>query len=413
MLKKMRWHFILAAMAAVFIMLAAVVTGINVWNYHTTAKRADQRIQEIFDFEVGKGNMSETDSPEPAPPEIFDRPDDRDPEAPYTTRFFIVRLDESEKVTDVSTDFIASVDKEEAEEFAYSVLNKKRQQGYYKDYRFQAFTDDSENIVIFLNSAMELHSARNVLLISCLVGVGCFLIVFLLVLVLSRQAMKPYIRNIERQRRFITDASHEIKTPLTSIGTSVDVIEMEYGQDEWTRNIHRQTEKMSRMVADLVTLSRLDEENPFLDKVEFSLSDAAWEVAEPFTSLAKAQGKNYSQRIEENLTLCGNPDAARQMISVLLDNALKYSDENGIIRLDVYKDHGKTKIEVYNTCVLEDTKDLSRLFERFYRPDDSRSGRTGGSGIGLSIAQAVAEAYGGKIKVRSKDGRSILFQVII
>ena len=413
MLKKMRWHFILAAMAAVFIMLAAVVTGINVWNYHTTAKRADQRIQEIFDFEVGKGNMSETSSPEPAPPEIFDRPDDRDPEAPYTTRFFIVRLDESEKVTDVSTDFIASVDKEEAEEFAYSVLNKKRQQGYYKDYRFQAFTDDSENIVIFLNSAMELHSARNVLLISCLVGVGCFLIVFLLVLVLSRQAMKPYIRNIERQRRFITDASHEIKTPLTSIGTSVDVIEMEHGQDEWTRNIHRQTEKMSRMVADLVTLSRLDEENSFLDKVEFSLSDAAWEVAEPFTSLAKAQGKNYSQRIEENLTLCGNPDAARQMISVLLDNALKYSDENGIIRLDVYKDHGKTKIEVYNTCVLEDTKDLSRLFERFYRPDDSRSGRTGGSGIGLSIAQAVAEAYGGKIKVRSKDGRSILFQVII
>ena len=413
MLKKMRWHFILAAMAAVFIMLAAVVTGINVWNYHTTAKRADQRIQEIFDFEVGKGNMSETDSPEPAPPEIFDRPDDRDPEAPYTTRFFIVRLDESEKVTDVSTDFIASVDKEEAEEFAYSVLNKKRQQGYYKDYRFQAFTDDSENIVIFLNSAMELHSARNVLLISCLVGVGCFLIVFLLVLVLSRQAMKPYIRNIERQRRFITDASHEIKTPLTSIGTSVDVIEMEHGQDEWTRNIHRQTEKMSRMVADLVTLSRLDEENPFLDKVEFSLSDAAWEVAEPFTSLAKAQGKNYSQRIEENLTLCGNPDAARQMISVLLDNALKYSEENGIIRLDVYKDHGKTKIEVYNTCVLEDTKDLSRLFERFYRPDDSRSGRTGGSGIGLSIAQAVAEAYGGKIKVRSKDGNSILFQVII
>lgn len=413
MLKKMRWHFILAAMAAVFIMLAAVVTGINVWNYHTTAKRADQRIQEIFDFEVEKGNMSEPASPEPAPPEIFDRPDDRDPETPYTTRFFIVRLDESEKVTDVSTDFIASVDKEEAEEFAYNVLNKKSQQGYYKDYRFQAFTDDSENIVIFLNSAMELHSARNVLLISCLVGVGCFLIVFLLVLVLSRQAMKPYIRNIERQKRFITDASHEIKTPLTSIGTSVDVIEMEHGQDEWTRNIHRQTEKMSRMVADLVTLSRLDEENPFLDKVEFSLSDAAWEVAEPFTSLAKAQGKNYSQRIEENLTLCGNPDAARQMISVLLDNALKYSDENGIIRLDVYKDHGKTKIEVYNTCVLEDTKDLSRLFERFYRPDDSRSGRTGGSGIGLSIAQAVAEAYGGKIKVRSKDGKSILFQVTI
>ena len=316
-------------------------------------------------------------------------------------------------VTDVSTDFIASVTQTEAEEFARKVLNEKRQVGYYKNYRFQIFTEENDNIVIFLNTTMELHSAWNVLLISGLVGMVCFLAVFFLVILLSQKAMKPYIRNIERQKRFITDASHEIKTPLTSIATSVDVIEMEHGEDEWTKNIHSQTAKMSRMVSDLVTLLRLDEENPFPDKTEFSLSDAAWEVAEPFASLAKAQGKKYSQRIEENLTLCGNPDATRQMISVLLDNAMKYSDENGTIRLDVYKVHGKTKIEVFNTCVLEETQNLSRLFDRFYRPDNSRSRKTGGSGIGLSIAQAVAEAYGGKIKVSSKDGKSIMFQVTI
>lgn len=416
MLKKMRWHFILAAMLAVFIMLVAVLAGINVWNYHTTAERADQRIQEIYGFESGKVpgmENSEENASQPVPPDIFNRPDDHDPEAPYTTRFFIVRLDEEGNVTDVSTDFIASVTQTEAEEFARKVLNEKRQVGYYKNYRFQILAKKNDNIVIFLNTTMELRSVRNVLLISCLVGVVCFLVVFLLVILLSKRAMKPYIRNIERQKRFITDASHEIKTPLTSIATSVDVIEMEYGEDEWSRNIHKQTSKMSRMVADLVTLSRLDEENPFLERTEFSLSDAVWEVAEPFASLAKAQGKKYSQRIEENLTLCGNPDATRQMISVLLDNAMKYSDENGTIRLDVYKVHGKTKIEVFNTCVLEETQNLSRLFDRFYRPDNSRSRKTGGSGIGLSIAQAVAEAYGGKIKVSSKDGKSIMFQVTI
>lgn len=416
MLKKMRWRFILAAMLAVFIMLVTVLAGINVWNYHTTAERADQRIQEIYGFESGKVpgmENSEENASQPVPPDIFNRPDDHDPEAPYTTRFFIVRLDEEGNVTDVSTDFIASVTQTEAEEFARKVLNEKRQVGYYKNYRFQILAKKNDNIVIFLNTTMELRSVRNVLLISCLVGVVCFLVVFLLVILLSKRAMKPYIRNIERQKRFIIDASHEIKTPLTSIATSVDVIEMEYGEDEWTRNIHKQTSKMSRMVADLVTLSRLDEENPFLERTEFSLSDAVWEVAEPFASLAKAQGKKYSQRIEENLTLCGNPDATRQMISVLLDNAMKYSDENGTIRLDVYKVHGKTKIEVFNTCVLEETQNLSRLFDRFYRPDNSRSRKTGGSGIGLSIAQAVAEAYGGKIKVSSKDGKSIMFQVTI
>lgn len=435
MLKKMRWHFILAAMLAVLIMLVAVLAGINGWNAYTTARRADQRIQEIYTFEAGNGpemqeNTRQEVGPEeggrnenPAegswaeagsavlPPDFQNRPGEHDPEAPYTTRFFIVKLDSEENVTDVSTDFIASVTTEEAEEYARNVISRTRQQGYYKNYRYQVISEGNDNIVIFLNVAMELHSVRNVLLISCLVGVLCFLVVFLLMFLLSRRAMKPYIRNIERQKRFITDASHEIKTPLTSIATSVDVIAMEHGEDEWTQNIHRQTAKMSRMVADLVTLSRLDEENPFSEKVEFSLSDAAWEVAEPFASLAKAEGKSYSQRIEENLTLQGNPDSIRQLISILLDNAMKYSDENGEIRLDVYQVHGKRKIEVFNTCILEDTRNLSRWFERFYRPDDSRSRKTGGTGIGLSIAQAVAEAHGGKIKVKSKDGRSILFQV--
>ena len=437
MLKKMRWHFILAAMLAVWIMLVAVLAGINGWNAYTTAKRADQRIQEIYTFEVGNGpempentrpevgpeegarneNLSETSSAETSsasvsvPPAFPGRPEDHDPEAPYTTRFFVVKLDPEENVTEVSTDFIASVTTEEAEEYARSVISRTRQQGYYKNYRYQIISEENDNIVIFLNAAMELHSVRNVFLISCLVGVLCFLVVFLLVFLLSRRAMRPYIRNIERQKRFITDASHEIKTPLTSIATSVDVIAMEYGEDEWTQNIHRQTAKMSRMVADLVTLSRLDEEMPFSEKVEFSLSDAAWEVAEPFASLAKAEGKFYSQRIEENLILQGNPDSIRQMISILMDNAMKYSNEKGEIRLDVYQIHGKRRIEVFNTCILEDTKNLSRLFERFYRPDDSRSRKTGGTGIGLSIAQAVAEAHGGKIKVKSKDGRSILFQV--
>lgn len=414
MLKKMRWHFIFAAMTAVFIMLVLLVTGINVWNFYTTAKRADQRIQEIYMFESGNivGSMSSGNVVIPAgSPEMFGRPEERDPEAPYTTRFFIVKLDLDGTVKAVSTDFIASVTKAEAEEYAKSVISGKREHGYYKNYRYQVLTENNENIVIFLNTTMELHSAGNVLLISCLALVICFLTVFFLVFLFSGKAMEPYLRNIERQKRFITDATHEIKTPLTSIATSIDVIEMEHGEDEWTKNIHNQTSKMTRMVTDLVMLSRLDEENPFPDKTEFSLSDAAWEVAEPFASLAKAQGKNYTQRIEENITLCGNPDAVRQLISVLLDNALKYSDENGTIRLDIYQIHGKKKIEVFNTCVLEDTKNLSRLFDRFYRPDTSRSRKTGGTGIGLSIAKAVVEAHGGKIRVNSKDGKSIKFQV--
>ena len=228
MLKKMRWHFILAAMLAVFIMLVTVLAGINVWNYHTTAVRADQRIQEIYDFEAGRVNADQenlethnaaeqsaegiTDSKnqnsesvensessddgnrdnsarteKPETTDVFHRPEEHAPEAPYTTRFFIVRLDEEKNVTAVSTDFIASVTQEEAEEFALNVLGGKRKKGYYKNYRFQIVIEENDNIVIFLNTTMELHSARNVLLISCLVGVVCFLAVLLLVILLSKR----------------------------------------------------------------------------------------------------------------------------------------------------------------------------------------------------------------------------------
>ncbi len=142
------------------------------------------------------------------------------------------------------------------------------------------------------------------------------------------------------------------------------------------------------------------------------MSDAVWEAAEPFAVLAKAEGKRYKQRIEEGLVMYGNRDSIQQMVSILLDNAIKYSGEGGEIRLDVYRRGRKMCIEVWNTCYLSDTSDLDRLFDRFYRLDESRSAHTGGTGIGLSMARAAAEAHGGRIDVRSAEGKSICFRVL-
>ena len=162
-----------------------------------------------------------------------------------------------------------------------------------------------------------------------------------------------------------------------------------------------------------MALSRLDEETPLPEKSTFSLSDAAWEAAEPFSVLARAEGKTYIQNIEEKLTLYGDCGTIRQMISLLLDNAVRYSDQGGEIRLDIYRRRGKICIRVFNTCSLPEGSDLDRLFDRFYRLDESRASHTGGTGIGLSMAQAIAEAHGGRIGVRSEDGRSILFTVVL
>lgn len=406
MLKKMQRRFIAAAMAAFGTVMLVLVTVINVVNYCQTAARQDDLAENLLRHE----RRVLTDRRTPPPP-LTDMPGGG-PEAEFTTRFFVMRCGLDGEIEVVSKEHIASVDEETAKGYTAAVLEKGKEKGYYGDYRYHVSREEGGMSVLFLNASHDLQFMNTLLCVSLAIGSGSFLIVFLLVVFFSRYAVRPYAKNMEQQKRFITDASHELKTPITSIATSADIAAMEHEGDEWIANIQKQTMRLARLVNDLVALSRLDEETPFPEKCGFSLSDAAWEAAEPFAVLAKAEGKRYKQRIEEGLAMYGNRDSIQQMVSILLDNAIKYSGEGGEIRLDVYRRGRKMCIEVWNTCHLPDTSDLDRLFDRFYRLDESRSAHTGGTGIGLSMARAAAEAHGGRIDVRSAEGKSICFRVL-
>lgn len=421
MLKKMRWRFILAAMTAVFLMMGSLVAIINFWNYSSTTKRLERVIGEIYAYEQQKGDPTQAEKSERPEPETADRssppplnpPGKPMPEAKYMTRYFAVITDPSGAVNQVSMDFIASVSIEQAAEYSRILVNRNKEAGYYLDYRYRIFFNDDERVIIFLHSGMEQQLMKNLLLISCIVAFLGMFLVFLLVVPFSNRAIAPYMRNIQRQKEFITNAGHEIKTPLTSIAASREILVMEHGEDEWTQNIQKQVDGMSELVNQLILLSRLEEEVPFPQKTRFSLSEIAWETAESFDSSAKMKEIEYSKQIEKSIFLQGNPSYIRQLISILLDNGIKYAKEHGIIRLNVYKKRSKAVIEVFNTCDYLDSDKLKHLFERFYRMEDSRSRAYGGYGIGLSIAQAIVQAHGGKISVSSEDERSICFTVVL
>lgn len=429
MLKKMQRRFIMAAMAAFATVMLVLVVGINIVNYYRTTSTQDGLAASLLEYEQrayehrARRNASPDENPkeherrnsahqEPEFPPISEMPGGG-PEARFTTRFFAVYCDLSENIEVISRDYIYSIDEETAKAYTATVLQKGKEKGYYGDYRYHVKLDDAGSTVLFLNVTSALQFMKSLLIISLVIGFSSLLVVLILVVFFSRYAVRPYVKNMERQKRFITDAGHELKTPITSIATSADIAAMEYEGDEWISNIQKQTARLTRLVGELVALSRLDEEIPFPEKSTFSLSDVAWETAELFSVRAKAEGKNYCQNIEEQITIYGDCNSIQQMISILLDNAVKYSDVGGEIHLDIYRKRRKVCIKVSNTCDLPDTTDLDRLFDRFYRVDESRAANTGGTGIGLAMAQAIVETHNGKIKAERTDEKTICFKVIL
>lgn len=408
MLKKMQRRFITAAMTAFSMVMLILITGINGLNHYQMTRSQDNKINGILEYD-----QMITSHPENNHPPINEMPWAGGADAEFTTRFFVIHCNEYGKISVFGNDYITTIDEKTAETYTRAVLKQKKAKGTYNDYRYAVKTNDTELTLVFLYIADSLQFNQTLLFVSVLIGICSLTAVFLLVLIFSRPAIRPFMKNIERQKQFITDASHELKTPITSIATSADILAMEYEADEWIQNIQHQTNRLAKLVNQLVMLSRLDEEMPFPEKATFSLSEAAWEIAEPFAAMAKACGKTYTQSIDENLSLYGDRNAIQQMLSILLDNAVKYSSTNGEIRLSIYGRRSKIYMELFNTCDMHGIVELDHLFDRFYRPDESRSTNTGGYGIGLSIAQAIAVSHGGKIIASTPEQNSILFQIIL
>ena len=221
----------------------------------------------------------------------------------------------------------------------------------------------------------------------------------------SRRAIDPVVQASERQKQFITDASHELKTPITVIATSLKVLEMETGKQKWIDKARTQTEKLTELVNSLVTLSRMDEEKTPLRFAPFAVSDAVRETAESFRDFAESNGHALRLEIAPELAFSGDEYAIRQLVSILLDNAVKYAAEGTEIAFSLEKTKKGVLLSSANVSRMPVApEELDKLFDRFYRADPARSG-TGGFGIGLSIARSIAEGHKGGIRASLEDGK--------
>ena len=224
-------------------------------------------------------------------------------------------------------------------------------------------------------------------------------------ILLARWAIKPVENTLEEQRRFISDASHELKTPLTVINTNADVLKSEIGENKWLGYIQSEAARMSKLVGDLLELSRMNHGGGLYEKKRFSLSGAVLGAVLPFESVVFEAHKNLDTDIEDNIFYTGDENRIKQLVVILLDNAIKNTFDGGTITVTLAGSEVKPRISVRNEGEGIDEKDIPHIFERFYRCDDSRTRGTGGFGLGLAIARDIVTQHGGRLTVVSKKGQ--------
>lgn len=330
-------------------------------------------------------------------------------ETPFETRYFSVLIpDEGEMTADIS--HIAAVTEEEAKAFAETIVKAGRTKGYIKSYRYRLDRREETSLLVFVDCTNDIQTIQNFAIVSVLVAAGCLILVLILVTLLSGRAIRPVIEGIEKQKQFITDAGHEIKTPIAIILANTEVIEMCQGTSEWTESIHHQTERLNELVKRLLTLAKLDEtkEKLQMEKLDFSLVTES--VLSGFEVMAQAKKLHVERDIEKAVTVSGNGNSLKSLLSILMDNAVKYAPQGGKIKVSLQKRDRKAVLGFYNDCENLPTGDLKRLTDRFYRADESRSRESGGYGIGLSVARSIVEAHQGKFTIKRKDA-GIYFQV--
>ncbi len=336
------------------------------------------------------------------------------PELEYETRYFTVTFNNrSGNLVSVNTGKIAAVDSSAAVEYAEEALSKNKAKGFLDDYRYLVYEGEIETTVVFLDCARNLSTFKTVITASLGISATGLVMVLVLLIFLSGRIVKPFWENYEKQRRFITDAGHDLKTPLTVIGADAEVLEMDIGENEWITDIRNQVTRLTDMTNSLIMLSKMEEPEPQYQMIDFPLSDIVEEVLDEYRSLAKTHEKNLSGSIQPMISLNGDEKSIRRLLSVLLDNAMKYSDEHGTITLTLEQQRGTIRLSVFNTCPYMPRESLPHLFDRFYRTDESRNSQTGGYGLGLSIAAAIVTAHKGKISASTTDEKSLLITVTL
>ena len=419
MLRQLKVRFILLAIISMTVTLIVAFTAVNI----TLRVRLANRTDEIIDVLHENGGFplfniqsfisdTDTDTDNDIGFFEFDKGYKREfhDETPYQTRYYIAYLDESETIFNADYSHIAIANIDMIINQVCEIKEEPRDRGYIDTFRYGRFETDNGMMIIGVDCKTDLSTVNTLLTITLVTIIFCVVIVLLLLIILSRKIIKPFEENREKQRRFITDAGHELKTPIAIIQSNTEVMEMIDGENKWLTNIKQQTVRMNNLVKGLIELSKMDEQIiSEKEKQKIILSEIVYNSVESFRVPAESKGISLKADIAPNISVMGDLEDIVRLVGILLDNAIKYTDDRKEIAVKLFGKSKKAVLTVENTCKGLERDSVKKFFDRFYRSDSSRNSSTGGYGIGLSMAQAIVQNHKGKLSVHYTDDERIIF----
>ena len=383
MFKSLRRKFITTAVGSVAVVIAILAIALNFINYYKLEERIDttlldasksQALIKIFaedgdDLIITKNSSSTTDY----------------------NGFSIAKVDDSGRIIKTYRDDTLIPNQDALQSKVIEALKEGKTSGFIGSYRFLKAETNVGNLILFLNCQRELDSQHSFEKNSLLISIGVIASVFVLIVLISKRVIAPIQETYIKQKQFITGASHELKTPLAIISSNADVLEMMNGDSKWTQNIHNQVDRLTSLVNSLVVFSRMEEKDT-VERTRFDLTNALESRIEDFNELADFQKKNIVTDIDPDLYYFGEEASIVQLMDILLENAIKYAPEDSSISVSLKKNRKYAILKVSNKATVQ-KGDLSKVFERFYRLDESRNSAIKGYGIGLSMAQLIAEKH--------------------
>ena len=398
-----------ASVLAVVTLVFCVILSLNISSMNKNMDVLADRVSEgggrfpgVFDGEF---------KPDKIPPDEEHRFDFITPETPFSTRHFTVFFDRNGEVNQTFTESIYSIDKDTAIEYAKNAMEWGKERGWISNYRYKIFSSEFGAGVVFVDGSMSRSALMQSTTIAGVVLLACAALVIIIILLLSKKAVKPIAESYEKQKQFVTDANHELKTPLTLILTNLDIAEAELGRNEWLDDIRSEGHRMTELVNQLVALSRMDEDVNKMNVTEVHFGELVADAVADFELLAKSRDKALIADIDNEVTCFGDEELLHRLAYILIDNAVKYCDAGGGISVTLRRNR-RVVLNIENTYAAVGEIELNRLFDRFYRADKARK-FTGGYGVGLSMAKSIAEKHKGEITAYKKDSTHIGFKVVL